>query len=222
MNSEQHEYWNDFYAGKDSRNVPARPSPFAFWARDRMLGGSTVWEFGFGTGRDSVWLSCQGYSVRGFDFAESAVEIAQRTAQSHGLSAKFSILDLYDVAQTQELIHTEVTTRDINIYGRFLLHSLEDKGRHNLLDIASEVMKEGYLLLEFRTGQDAKNLHLFGEDHYRQYLDPQVVVDEIADRGGHVVERLEGYGLAVYKTEDPHVARLAATWGSPQDPVSTR
>ena len=37
-----------------------------------------------------------------------------------------------------------------------------------------------------------------------------VVETEIEALGGEVTYREEGCGLAVYKTEDPHVARLVA------------
>ena len=61
-------------------------------------------------------------------------------------------------------------------------------------------------------GKDAGEAHLFGDDHYRTYLDPQVVVEEIEARGGTVMVLEQGHGMAVYKSEDPHVARIVASW----------
>ena len=69
----------------------------------------------------------------------------------------------------------------------------------------------GKFYLEFRTGLDADAEHEFGE-HFRKYLEPDVVVAEIEARGGQIEHREAGHGLAVYKNEDPHVCRLVATW----------
>jgi hypothetical protein len=52
---------------------------------------------------------------------------------------------------------------------------------------------------------------VFGE-HYRNYLEPQVVMDEVEALGGTVVHSEEGHGLAVYRDEDPHVCRLVVQW----------
>jgi len=218
VNSEQHAYWNSFYTGKRSQEVPDQPSPFATWVEDRLPRGANVWEFGFGTARDALWFASRGYSIKGFDFAESAVSHARAEAVSHALDAEFSVLDLYDRDQVLRVTKAHLDHWAApNVYGRFLLHALTDEGRHNLLDMASEVLaRGGLLLLEFRTGEDAEARHLFGEDHFRQYLNPELVVAEITSRGGTVIDRLEGQGLAVYKTEDPHVARLVARW-SPED-----
>ena len=214
MNSEQHAYWNSFYAGKRSQEVPDQPSPFAAWVEGRLPARAHVWEFGFGTARDALWFASRGHSIKGFDFAESAVAHARAQAVNHALDAQFSVLDLYDRDQVRSVTEAHLDQSAApHVYGRFLLHALTDQGRHNLLDMASVVLATGgLLLLEFRTGEDADSRHLFGEDHFRKYLDPEFVVGEITSRGGTVIDRLEGRGLAVYKTEDPHVARLVAKW----------
>ena len=98
------------------------------------------------------------------------------------------------------------------MYGRFLVHSLEDAGRANLIRLAADGpgASGGELFLEFRTGKDLGQEHLFGDDHFRQFIDPMVVELEIEELGGEVTYREEGCGLATYKTEDPHVARIVA------------
>lgn len=209
-----HDYWDSFYAGRISGDVPGEPSAFAQSVRADMPERQPVVEFGFGTGRDSLWFAQQGHDVRGLDFAETAVARAQGQADAHDLTARFSVLDLYDepgcLATAEELSST--LTRPA-IYGRFLIHSLEHSGRTNLLDLAATVLGDGgELYLEFRTGKDAGHKHLFGDDHFRIYLDPEVVAHEIEQRGGNVLRLDEGHGFAVYKSEDPHVARLVASF----------
>jgi len=208
-----HAYWDGFYASRAAGAVPGDPSPFAGWVDDRVPAGVTVAEFGFGTARDALHFAQGGHPVLGFDFAESAVERARALAAEHALPATFEGLDLYD-AQAVSVVAEQLGRVDgLVVYGRFLIHSLEDEGRGNLLDLASKSLAHGgELLLEFRTGQDATARHVFGDDHFRIYLDPQVVIDEIVARGGRITHVEAGHGLAVYRTEDPHVARLAARW----------
>ena len=46
----------------------------------------------------------------------------------------------------------------------------------------------------------------------RTFVDPDDVVRGIQAAGGTIVERVEGTGLAPFQTEDPHVARIVASW----------
>jgi hypothetical protein len=128
----------------------------------------------------------------------------------------FSVLDLYDdsacAVAAKELART--LDRPV-IYGRFLLHSLEERGRTNLFDLAAVALASGgRIYLEFRTGKDAEAEHVFGDDHFRAFLDPSAVAAEIAERGGTIRRLEEGHGFAVYRSEDPHVARLVADFGA--------
>jgi hypothetical protein len=214
--SEHHDYWDSFYATRASTSVPDKPSAFARWTKDELASEQPIAEFGFGNARDSLWFARQGHTVLGFDFAETAVLQAQGQADGHVLPASFFELDLYDadaVAQAARTIKEHVESPVI--YGRFLIHALEDVGRLHLFDLAAEVLPSGgRLYLEFRTGRDRGEKHLFGEDHFRIYLDPSDVANEIEERGGRVTHSEAGHGLAVYKTEDPHVARIVASWSS--------
>lgn len=208
------DYWNSFYAGRSSQTVPDEPSAFARWTQGRVAPEQPIVEFGFGNARDSLWWARNGHPVTGFDFAPSAVQQAQDRANAEGLSAKFSELDLYDNAAAM-LVGKSIAAGDSApvIYGRFLIHSLESEGRHALLDLTATALGGGgQMYVEFRTGQDAGIHHEFGDDHFRTFLDPLIVEREIADRGGQVTYAQSGQGLAVYKTEDPHVARVVASW----------
>jgi hypothetical protein len=214
--SEHHDYWDSFYASRASTSVPAAPSNFAEWTRAQLGAPQPIVEFGFGNARDSLWFAREAHEVLGFDFSETAVQQARGRADGETLPAAFHALDLYsedDIAEAANTIK-EFTESPV-IYGRFLIHSLEHAGRRNLFDLAARLLPSGgSMYLEFRTGQDHGEKHLFGDDHFRIYLDPQDVVTEIEERGGHVTHSEAGHGLAVYKTEDPHVARLVATWAS--------
>lgn len=208
-----HDYWNGFYAGTDRGRVPEEPSAFAEWVDHQLPAGHEVVELGFGTARDSLYFARTGRTVRGFDFAESAVAHARALAAGRELDCEFALLDLYDDDEVTRVARSLASTPGVRaLYGRFLVHSLEDAGRANLIRLAAEVLRPGggELFLEFRTGKDLGEEHLFGDDHFRQFIDPKVVEREIEELGGAVTYREEGCGLAVYKTEDPHVARIVA------------
>ncbi|WP_157361719.1 class I SAM-dependent methyltransferase [Haloechinothrix halophila] len=206
-------YWESFYNSKDSAAVPDEPSAFAQWVHERESTPQPLVDIGFGTGRDALWFARTGYQVQGFEYVPAAVKHAEDAARKEGLSAKFDVFNLYErrqvLATGAELAHDE---RPRVLYGRFLVHALEDEGRHNLWRFAEMALRSGgRLYVEFRTGKDATAEHAFGE-HFRRFLPSDVVVDEIESRGGHVEHREEGHGLAVYKDEDPHVCRLVVRW----------
>jgi hypothetical protein len=201
-------YWDDFYRRR-SGDVPKDPSDFAVWVADQIPDDQLVVELGFGTARDAFYFVQHGHALEGFDFAESAVSAAIDHAQQLPGQASFSVLDLCDADAVQEVAaRLRERGEPVVVYGRFLIHSLDEAGRHHLLDLAADTRAQ--LFLEFRTGNDAGQEHLFGDDHYRTYLDPEVVVTEIQERGGEVKQCVQGHGFAVYKSEDPHVARIEA------------
>jgi hypothetical protein len=209
--TDKHDYWDSFYASRKSEAVPHEPTAFARWVEPLLPRGETLIEFGFGNARDSFWFCRQGHPVRGYDFAESAVDHAQAHANDENLDARFQTLDLYD-GEAVASVRSELQGTRPAIYGRFLIHAVEAAGRHHLFDLAAH--SEGTIHLEFRTGQDKNSKHLFGEDHFRNYLDPQDVEGELKARGASILRSEAGHGLAVYKSEDPHVARIVASWGS--------
>lgn len=208
------EYWDSFYAGRVSADVPVEPSAFAQWVRPALEPGQLVAEFGFGNARDSLWFAGQGHEVMGFDFAHSAVEHARERAAGAVVNASFEELDLYEETDVKDAADSILgRTSSPAVYGRFLIHSLEDAGRLHLFDLGAKVLAGGgAMYLEFRTGLDSGAAHLFGDDHYRHYLEPDAVADEIRSRGGNVTHLESGHGLAPYRSEDPHVARVVARW----------
>lgn len=209
-------YWNRFYAGNEHQLVPDEPTNFAKWVSERVPIGEAIWEFGFGTARDTLWLAALGYRLRGFDFAEQAVSMARRAATARGSNAEFAILDLEDSKQVETMAREPTGGQaQVNIYGRFLLHSITDLARNNLWSLIATLGAEVKLFLEFRTAADADESHVFGDDHFRRYLTLEAVVGEVIAHGGAIVEAVEGRGLAPYKTEDPVVARISAAWPKP-------
>lgn len=208
------EYWESFYDSDVSGGVPSEPSAFAEWVRSRLTAGQPIVELGFGNARDSLWFARWGHPVTAFDFARTAVERAASLARGEEIEAVFGRLDLYDTVAVEDVQDSlAATLSSPAVYGRFILHSLEEAGRANVLDLSAHVLRDGgELYLEFRTDGDEGQTHVFGDDHFRVYLNPEVVVAEIEARGGTVVHCEQAHGLAVYKAEDPEVARIEARW----------
>src|SRR3954454_4105173 len=137
---EHRQYWDTFYSSRVSADVPAEPSPFARWVEPSLESGQVVVEFGFGNARDSMWFARAGHEVMGFDFAHSAVEHATTHAREVGLPATFAELDLYEEVDVKAAGDSILDRQLVPaVYGRFLIHSLEDTGRLHLLDLAARV-----------------------------------------------------------------------------------
>ncbi|NMO03501.1 class I SAM-dependent methyltransferase [Gordonia sp. TBRC 11910] len=212
-NDGNHDHWWPFYFGQSQKSVPTEPSAFARWVDGRESPDTQIVDIGTGTGRDALWFARQGHQVLGLDYVPAATERAGILADEEGLPARFKTLNLYDARQVLG-IGGELAHRDEApvLYGRFLIHALQDAGRKNLWRIARMALRRGgRFYLEFRTGLDADAEHEFGE-HFRRYLEPDAVVAEIEEAGGRVEYCEAGHGFAVYKQEDPHVCRLVATW----------
>ncbi|MQA15644.1 MAG: hypothetical protein GEV09_16200 [Pseudonocardiaceae bacterium] len=206
-------YWAGFYTSEQRAAVPDEPSAFARWAASRLDAAALLVDIGTGTARDALWFSRQGYEVLGLDYAAPAIDQASRAAACERLSATFEVFDLYQVDQVGAMgMRLVGLTHSPVLYGRFLIHALQDHGRRALWRMAGMALQSGgSLYLEFRTGKDAGARHEFGE-HFRKFLDTVTVVDEIEERGGKIEYRHEDHGLAPYRGEDPHVCRLVSTW----------
>jgi SAM-dependent methyltransferase len=212
--TEEHEhigYWESFYASDARTKVPREPSGFARWVADREEVPGPLVDVGTGTGRDAIWFARQGFSTVGLDYAESAVRLAAALADEERVDARFTRLNLYHPDEVETLgakLAADVAPRVV--YARFFVHALEDDGRQNLWRLTRDLLRDGgRAYFEFRVG---KTKHEFGE-HYRHFVAPEVVREEIEAHGGQVQHCEVGTGLAVYKHEDPPVCRLVASWG---------
>ena len=214
VTGDHRDYWEQFYAAARSSEVPLAASSFATWVEDRLGAETLVVDVGCGNARDSLFFAQQGRAVIGLDYAHSAVQKGRHAARKAGWDhVEFAQLDLYEADAVARTAAELSARQPVAIYARFLVHAVEEEGRHGLWNLARQanVVGTGELFMEFRTGKDANLPHVFGE-HYRNYLEPQLVVDEVEALGGTVVHREEGHGLAVYRDEDPHVSRLVVRW----------
>ena len=204
--------WDTFYAAQRSV-LPTKPSSFARWVREHYPSDRPLVDIGAGNARDARFLArTTGRPVTAIDYTIGAMLRAQRRLPD-GVPLTFEVLNLYDAREALGLgVRLSRLETPADIYARFVLHALEDVGRENFWRVASMALRAGgHLFLEFRTDQDRQLPHFFQQSG-RRYLSPDQVVGEIEAAGGRVVHREAGTGLAPFRTEDPHVCRIVATW----------
>ena len=69
---------------------------------------------------------------------------------------------------------------------------------------------DGLFFLEARSSKDEGLNKIFGDSHYRRYLNFDKTIKKLEDMGLVILEKEESRGLARYKDEDPFVLRVVA------------
>lgn len=204
------DYWNVFYrAGAESLAVP---SQFALFALGETAPDAAIVDLGCGTGRDAIYFASTGRRVVGVDGSEAAVEHCRRTAEKHGVSARF-LSSAIDATDLVERVRAELgdAPGPVTVYARFFIHAINDAEEKALLDGAARLCgADGMLAVEFRTKRDASQAKVT-EAHYRRFVDPQVFIANAAAAGFVCRYFVEGFGYAKYKDDDAHVARCILT-----------
>jgi len=174
---------------------------------------SLVIDMGCGNGRDSRYLNLFN-DVVGVDQSDEAIEFCRTQRRSIAETTKtldFRVLPIEDenICQIFKTEYIKSEKENVFVYARFFLHAIDKTQYERFWDFA-QCLNRDYSVsvgVEFRTNEDEKNFKQF-PDHFRRYLDPSAVVADAELRGFKVREIHQGYGLAKYKNEDPHLARI--------------
>ncbi len=205
-------YWNDYYEDVLSTSALNLPSQFGVFVAGELDDTiDTIVDFGCGTGRDSFMFLSQGYSVVGLDASESAIkdckthlEEKYRAASKRARFARHIVGS--DSAST--ILDVGANARSIAVYARFFLHAIDEDGETAFFDTVRSLGKSiGLLALEFRTERDAPQAKITPE-HYRRFIRPETVIEKGLLSGFRVEYFIEGFGLAKFRGDDAHVARL--------------
>lgn len=204
-------YWREFYRDHDMTNA----SPFVRFVSERLSSPGAVIEFGCGSGRDSLYLAAQGWTVLGTDRAREAIDRAEGAAPRFNLdgSIRFDVVDAASEADVRKCLerHEEfLRTDNLVVYLRFFLHAIEERVERTLLETLVNALPRGFTLCaEFRTVEDRALAKAYG-NHYRRYIDHERLAKRLS-RKGFQIELLEaGHGFSPHDGEDPHLARLIA------------
>ncbi len=202
-------YWDAFYA-RAGRSLPTEATRFARWVVDRYPSERPLVDLGTGNCRDARWFARRGRcEVMAIDYTAGAMRL--RPLPDKRVTRQ--LMNLNDLRHVMSLgVRLSRYEQPVDLYGRFLLHSLDADGRANVFRLASMSLRRGgRLFLEFRTTDDRARRHVF-RTQKREFLDPDQVARQIEEAGGRIVHRVAGVGRAPYQREDPHVCRIVATW----------
>lgn len=206
------QYWNEFY----KNNHKHTPSQFCVSVITELNENSCVVELGSGNGRDSLYFSSQGFVTTAIDLSKQAIETSQQQTKLRNIKhASFFKGDLTSKNDVRTIINKArqncAEVSELAFYSRFVMHSLDDSQEQKLLDILSDLVKQGErIYFEFRSQEDESLDKHFG-NHYRRYVDTESFKERLINAGFEVNYEIIGQGMAKYKEEDPYVARFIAT-----------
>ena len=187
------------------------PSSFAVSTAYELKHGRTLLDLGCGNGRDSLYFLSLGIKVTGIDASDTAIQKLITTTKDNN-NAKFICGDF-------------VTNREIYgvqydyIYSRFTLHAINAMQEKELLHNIKHALKpDGKIFIEARTihddifgkGQETDRNTFIYNGHFRRFIDPDELTEEMKFMGYEILSLEEGRGFSKTDTSDPVLLRLTA------------
>lgn len=125
----------------------------------------------------------------------------------------FACVDLSDVNEVEKLM-TKINEilisqeKKILFYTRFFLHAITEETENLIFESILENIKiPCEIVAEFRTKEDEELDKVF-DDHYRRYIDTDLLITKLIKLGFSIEEFSKGRGFSVYKNENPFLARI--------------
>lgn len=209
MNDKSQSYWNDYY----QQHKISFPSQFAAFCLNEVPNNYTIIDCGCGDGRDSLFFARYGRKVIGLDRSTEAIELCKSRASNNKLpTASFSTIDFENNTNVDSVIkNLSPKLENVAIYARFFIHAINEIAEAEFLRFTKSLCENhnGVVFFEFRTPEDAAIDKNFGQ-HYRRYVDLGDISSKMKSLGFHLEYSTSGKGLAKYKSEDAHVARIVA------------
>lgn len=210
----QTSYWNGYYR---SGGVPELPSQFALFVAGELASGAVqpvaaILDIGCGNGRDSVFFAQLGHAIGGLDRSEQA--IAACTARLAAMPRNSPAKALFQAGCAESGAIEALAGAfegPLLVYSRFFFHAVDDGAEAEILGRVGKLLNQrgGALAVEFRTIHDSDGTRETGA-HYRRYVDPAAYAARLADSGLQVSWQAQGRGMAKYRSDDAHVARILA------------
>ncbi len=200
-------YWNEVYVAK--KGVPCNPSDFAQSILPAIDTSHTLVELGCGNGRDSFYFARNDIKTIALDLSAKAIELNSSSCHDN---ITFQVADFTALENGQfENIG--------NVYSRFTLHSVDHKSYLRTIDWCTNNLLpgSGMLFLEARTINDP----LYGQGtnvgkdefvttHYRRFAHIKDVMNDLKERGFHVIHASENFTDSWYKDDHAVVYRITA------------
>jgi len=213
--NETKEFWKLFYA---KHNLRDEPSSFAYWCLENYIDSDyNIFEIGCGNGRDSFAFLANGNSIFAIDGCEVAIDNNNTKLMDSKYKdrCKFKQLDFNHLDKFS--IEHKQTLQNINIfYSRFVLHAIPEILEDKILNFAYDNMSLKSLMIhEFRTNKDPlskKGMTLSSNemltDHYRRFIDLSRFIKKVTNMGFELIYSIESDNLAIFKEDNPVVARV--------------
>jgi SAM-dependent methyltransferase len=212
----QGDYWGSYY---DKAEAPVLPSQFALFVANEIVTGElppvgTIFDVGCGNGRDALFFLQLGYQVRGLDASHAAIAVCHQRREAAGpdVAARggFQAGAADDPAAWDRLTNDSGEGAAL-VYARFFFHAIDPAAEDAVLANAAKLLKArgGALCAEFRTPADRDAAKVTPE-HYRRFIDLAAFTDRAVAVGLTPLWQAEGRGMAKYRQDDAHVARLIA------------
>lgn len=203
------DYWNEFY-----KNVSIdEESTFCSFVKNKINKNSVIIDIGCGSGRDTRSFAKEGIQVYGIDRSVEAINKNNENVRNIS-NIKFVNIDIADEHRLRKFIddvsaETKKNAKKLIVYSRFFLHSINKETEKILLNILSEGLQSGDLImLEYRTIED-ESIDKIYNNHYRRYIDSEELNNNLEQNYGFTsVYFYKGQGLSVYKSENPYLARM--------------
>ena len=194
-------YWQKFYKNKTFNKKVDFPSQFSIFTLSQKQENDILLEFGCGNGRDASYMSKYYKKIYAFDISESAI-YHNKMKFKKIKNLNFKISDVTKIFNTKDYKKLRKT-----IYTRFFIHTLTDNEIKIFIKLLSNLLnKDEKIFLEYRTHLDKNNIKVF-KNHYRNYLNPQKIINFFHREKFKNIYSVYGNGLAIFGKEDPHVAR---------------
>lgn len=132
-------YWNSRYGYGRIWGDDATPSVkmASDWFRKNHV--TKVLVPGCGYGRNSLWLTKQGFQVTAFDVSDVAIQLAKEQASQQGINVNYLVGDLFDPELLNNMQYD-------GIYLSNVLHLFLEGDRQRLMERMNAMLKPGGIL----------------------------------------------------------------------------
>jgi SAM-dependent methyltransferase len=209
------DYWGTYYGKQEA---PVLPSQFALFVANEIATGEippvgTICDIGCGNGRDALFFLQLGYQVQGLDASDAAITVCRERLATSGatMAARGRFHSgAADAGESWQRLG-ETLSGPVLVYARFFFHAIDDAAELAVLAHAAALIGRsgGAFCAEFRTPED-RDAAKVTPAHYRRFIDLDQFAGRVAAAGLKPVWQAEGRGMAKYRADDAHVARLVA------------